>query len=276
MSNRELDRVLQEQEGIYTSSNYALDCLKSQFYKHREISQKESDEFDLYQSQFKRDIRDLEQDLNTRLHELKDYNRLRLQENKKMAKTHEEEVNDLTEIYENKLKTLREEHKKSKNTFKELIVSRETELVRLNSEIEEYKLDKDHKVNILKGQISEKSEANKTSKKQSKYVDKDVVELQGLNKELQRENALKIRKIRRLRTHASQLKQVNDAMRLGIDKLTGVAYGKGKKSKCKKSTRSKSKSKAVVKPTKQFCLKLAAKAKSKSRTTLLHSKSSKI
>jgi len=69
-----------------------------------------------------------------------------MQDNKNMIKSHKKEMKELTEHLEEKLKVIREENRKSKNTFKELIVSRETELVRINKEIDSFKREQEDRI----------------------------------------------------------------------------------------------------------------------------------
>lgn len=87
-----------------------------------------------------------------------------------------------------------------------------------------------------------------------------------INSNLQRENNTKLKVIKQLRSHMHELDNVNETIRLSIDKLKGVAYGKWPKiakSRNKSKRCSKTRSKAVIKPTKMFILKLASKAHTK-------------
>lgn len=278
LSNREIDGILKEQEQIYNGSNYAIDCLKNKFYHNAQKSKMESEEFNVFKDKYDQDVKQMESDLDKRLNELKIFNTQRLADNKSMAKTHKEEMQELSEYYEDKLQTIRQEHRKSKNTFKELIVSRETELVRISKEIDICKKDKEHQLNNLRGQKVETKEQFQMDSKYTKTNNNDLEEIQNLNKELQKENQLKIRRLRRLNLQFSQIKQVNDAMKMGIDKLTGVAYGKSrsKQSRNKSKTLSKAKSKACIKPTREFVMKLSKKnilkpKKIKNKTSLMSS-----
>lgn len=127
---------MKEQEQIYSGSNYAIDCLKNQFYRNAQKSRKESEEFNVFKEKYDQDVKQMEHDLDKRLNELRIFNNQRLADNKNMAKTHKEEMQELSGYYEEKLQSIRQEQRKSKNTFKELIVSRETELVRVSKEID--------------------------------------------------------------------------------------------------------------------------------------------
>ena len=94
----------------------------------------------------------------------------------------------------------------------------------------------------------------------------DLDQINMINSNLQKENSTKLRIIKQIRCHIHELENVNETIRLSIDKLKGVAYGKWPKtakSRNKSIKWSKTRSKAVIKPTKMFILKLASKAHTK-------------
>jgi len=80
----------------------------------------------------------------------------------------------------------------------------------------------------MKETIFEKKEELRLHSKQDKHDRIDISNTSKLNDKMQKENSIKIRHLRRITAERNQIKEVNNAMRLGIDKLGGVAYGRGK------------------------------------------------
>jgi DNA repair exonuclease SbcCD ATPase subunit len=236
-SKKDLDDYVHDKENICHRSTKALDYLKQEFDRNVQLAQKESKELKKYKTQFDNDLKEMEIDLNHRLEQISYLNKQRLHDNKKMSSEHSEEMKELTEQYEDKLKRIREENTKSKSTIKELIISRESELVRINKEIENCTKEHEKSKQALKDQITKLKEEAKMNQKQRKVKEVDLEELKVLNAEAQKVNSLKLRKLRKMRSEASQLQQVNVAIKLAVDKLKGVAYGKT----CKTASRNKSK-----------------------------------
>ena len=90
--------------------------------------------------------------------------------------------------------------------------------------------------------------------------------MNSINSEQHKENNEKLRIIKQLRAHIHNLQNVNETIKLSIEKLNGVAYGKWPhaiKSRNKTKKWSKTRSKAIIKPTKMFILKLSSKANTK-------------
>jgi len=141
----------------------------------------------------------LEKNLDLNLSEIKGINRERLDTNKKMSKLQKAELDELTDYFEDKLRMIKQENKKSKNTFKELIVSRETEMVRINKEIDSLRREHDVKINKIKETILEQKEELRISARETKHDKTNVKNTIKLNHKMQKENAIKIRQLRELR-----------------------------------------------------------------------------
>jgi hypothetical protein len=134
LSNCEIDSIMKDREDISNRSNYAMECLKNKLGCNVEKSRKEHKDFNSFKRKYDNDVKQMEADLDKRLNEIKTFNTQRITDNKNLAKSHKEEIKELEDYYEDRLHAIRKDQRKSKNTFKELIVSRETELVRINKD----------------------------------------------------------------------------------------------------------------------------------------------
>ena len=121
-----------------------------------------------YKSEFQTELKLLEKDLDHKISQITHFNQKKLKDNRELANAHNDETKELKLMYEEKIQKIREENKRSKETIKELISSREAELARINKEI-----DSINKVHLttkqeFDGQITESKEEMKVVQKQRK------------------------------------------------------------------------------------------------------------
>ncbi|CAI2362465.1 unnamed protein product [Moneuplotes crassus] len=264
ITNDEIDSLVRHQEDIYEKSSYTIGCLKGKFTENMLKAKKQSEDFNAHQKLYKVDITAKESELDRNLDKIQEFNNKRLVKNKKMAKSHTKDLQEMTEFFEAKLESIKKENNRSKNTLQELVISKDAELARVNQEIDRVRKEKDKQLEKLKSKIVVKAQLQEIKSK-NKYSRLDIDQIYQKNTEIRRQNNLLSSKVKQLKSHLSQTKQVNFAMELGIEKLSVVAYGKKRPSRNKSKKLMKSKSKATIKPTRQFTLKLAKKSSKKSR-----------
>lgn len=121
-----------------------------------------------YKSEFQTELRCLEQDLDYKISQITHFNQKRLKDNRELANAYNDETKEIKQLYEEKLQKIREENKRSKNTIKELISSREAELSRINKEIESISKTHENSRKDFDDRILECKEEMKVVQKQRK------------------------------------------------------------------------------------------------------------
>lgn len=279
ISDKQPKDYIRDKENIASNSNKIIGKLRKAFHKNASKTKEESWEFSKYKQQFQADLEQMESELTLRMKQISYFNRQRLKDNKSMMHANKQEVDEITQFYENKLQLLRDENDRSKNNYKELVVNKEAELTRLNKEIDDIETIHGKNQSKFNEAKYEGKESMKVLQRQRQNNISDLDHLRNVNKELQKNNMVKLRHMKRLRIQTKELKEVNGAARIAIDKLKGVTGNKTKKQTSRNKTKrlNKVSSKAVIMPTKQFILRLKAKKdpKFKKKMKKLLSNSSK-
>lgn len=121
-----------------------------------------------YKLEFQTEVNCLERDLDYKISQITQFNQKRMVDNRELAKAYHDETKEMKQLYEEKMQKIRDENKRSKNTIKELISSREAELSRINKEIESISKTHENSRKEFDNKIREWKEEMKLIQKQRK------------------------------------------------------------------------------------------------------------
>lgn len=167
-SQPDCKRLHDEQQLIARQSRRTIKSLEQELSRSVNRLKSEANELELYKSEFKFELKELECELDRKLTKIAQLQKKSIKELQKVSSAHEDDSQELRSFYENKLARIREENSISKQTMKELILSREAELSRVLKDTDSAGRQFEQAKQETQGHIVELKEQIKAAQKQRK------------------------------------------------------------------------------------------------------------